>query len=64
MEAKIGGITLGTLAAILSLRRSRGALENYILYSQKMRRVLDTEKLRRRKQKLRDGDKWVLAHRH
>ena len=54
---RIGGITLGTLAAILSLRRSRGALESYILYSQKMRRVLDTEKLRRKKQKLRDGDK-------
>ena len=53
---RIGGITLGTLAAILSLRRSRGALENHILYSQKMRRVLDTEKLRRKK-KLRDGDK-------
>ena len=28
---KLGGITLGTLAAILSLRRSRGALEK--LYS-------------------------------
>ena len=54
---KIGGITLGTLAAILSLRRSRGGLESYILYLQKMRRVLDTEKLRRKKQKLRDGDK-------